>query len=207
MKREILGILMAAVMVLSIPAISNADFVEYINYNGENISYTYGTKTGGVAAEIYIKWNNIPTWAYCIDLDNYLSSSNTVAYLGGVGAPIAAIDFKEAAWLIQKNWAPALSSIERAALQAAIWNVRYNGAFVIGTTNGASFDGYYSTYMSSLSDPGFASFTPSNYAYLDLEQSLTNDTVQDLITRAPEPMTMILFGLGLVGLAGLRRKE
>jgi len=61
--------------------------------------------------------------------------------------------------------------------------------------------------MSSISDPGFASFTPSNYAYLDLEQSLTNDTVQDLITRAPEPGTMILFGLGLIGLAGLRRKE
>jgi len=70
MKREILGILMAAVMVLSIPAISNADYVEYINYSGETISYTYGTKTGGVAAEIYIKWNNMPTWAYCIDLDN-----------------------------------------------------------------------------------------------------------------------------------------
>ena len=31
---------------------------------------------------------------------------------------------------------------------------------------------------------------------------------QGLITGAvPEPMTMLLFGLGLIGLAGLRRKE
>jgi hypothetical protein len=30
---------------------------------------------------------------------------------------------------------------------------------------------------------------------------------QDFIVRVTEPMTMILFGLGLIGLAGLRRKE
>ncbi len=163
MKREMIRILVALVLMLSIPAISNADFVQFTGYDGQSINFMYGSKTSGIAAEIYINWNSVPTWSYCIDLDNFLSSSNTVAYLGGVGAPIAAIDFKEAAWIIEKNWAPALSTIERAALQAAIWNVRYNGAFVIGTTNGASFDGFYNTYMSSLSDPGFASFSPSNF--------------------------------------------
>jgi hypothetical protein len=30
---------------------------------------------------------------------------------------------------------------------------------------------------------------------------------QTLLIATPEPMTLILFGLGLIGLAGLRRKE
>ena len=207
MKKSSIHLILIAFMLLMTPAVSVADYVDYTGYSGATISYAYGTKTGGIAAEIYIKWNSVPTWSYCIDLDNFVGDAQTIAYLGGVGAPIAALDFKEAAWIIEKNWAPGLSTTERAALQAAIWTVRYNGAFVVGS-NGTAFDNYFAAYMASLSDSGFGNFIPSNYAYLDLGQVPGQiDSVQDLITRVPEPGTLILMGLGLLGLAGLRRKE
>jgi hypothetical protein len=215
MKKVSMNLILIVVMLLTIPAVSVADYVDYTGYDGRSINFTYtGTRpsSGGIAAEISIKWNNLPTWAYCIDLDNYLSDNSAIAYYGGVGAPIITADqFKKASWLLEKNWAPGLSSTQRAALQAAIWEVRYDALFTLGNNSAITgFDGYYSTYIASLSDSGFAGFNPTNYVYLDLGEvpgQTAPDTVQDLITRVPEPGTMILFGLGLIGLAGLRRKE
>jgi hypothetical protein len=212
MRKVSMNLILIVVMLLTIPAVSVADYVDYTGYDGRTINFTYtGARpsSGGIAAEISITWNNVPTWAYCVDLDNYLSDSSAIAYYGGVGAPITADKFKKASWLLEKNWAPGLSSTQRAALQAAIWEVRYDGLFTLGNNSAITgFDGYYGAYIASLSDSGFTGFIPSNYVYLDLGQIPGQvDTVQDLITRVPEPGTMILFGLGLVGLAGLRRKE
>ena len=214
MKKVRMNLILVVVMLLTIPAVSVADYVDYTGYNGRTINFTYtGARpsSGGIAAEIYITWNNVPTWAYCVDLDNYISDSSAIAYYGGVGAPITADQFKKASWLLEKNWAPGLSSTQRAALQAAIWEVRYDGLFTLGDNSAITgFDGYYSAYIASLSDSGFTGFNPSNYVYLDLGEvpgQTAPDTVQDLITRVPEPGTLLLMGLGLIGLAGLRRKE
>jgi hypothetical protein len=36
---------------------------------------------------------------------------------------------------------------------------------------------------------------------------LSNETSQDFIAKIPEPSTLLLIGLGLVGLAGLSRRR
>jgi hypothetical protein len=56
---------------------------------------------------------------------------------------------------------------------------------------------------------GYATNSPSVYSYLDgVEIKYTGGSIKlDLGTPVPEPATMVLFGLGILGLAGVSRKR
>ena len=62
--------------------------------------------------------------------------------------------------------------------------------------------GFQTTYINALNALPGGPTLPDGYVVL-----VNADNQDLLITRVPEPMTMLLIGLGLVGLAGLRRKE
>ena len=96
--------------------------------------------------------------------------------------------------------AQADTANEAAGLQAAIWEAIYGNGFDL--TGTPAVLGFQTIYLAALNALPNGPTLPAGYVILE------NANAQDLlITRAPEPMTMLLLGIGLVGLAGLRRKE
>lgn len=204
MKREMIRILVALALVLSLATAATADTVVY---NGATYdpfrSVTWsGAPSAGThsAGQFDITWNGVNTWAYCVDLSNTISQGTYDA----TASPITSGYFA-AAYLLDLYRLDADNNTKSAALQAAIWKAVYP-TFTLSASTANDIESFYNTYIQSIDDvPG--NYTGANYTYLNLYNVGSNTVRQGLITGVPEPMTMLLLGLGLVGLAGLRRKE
>jgi hypothetical protein len=102
--------------------------------------------------------------------------------------------------LWDKNYNPAMSTSAAAALQVAIWEVLVDGP--LGNIGTGNFMSTYAGAQALLSDLTNWNGTANLFAF-------SNPSYQDYVTRAPvpEPATMLLFGAGLIGLAGFGRKK
>jgi hypothetical protein len=178
-------------MVMILPCTSYALQVTVIDAGiGENVTWTGGSGSGsGFAGTIKTSIGDV----YCVQLGQSVTPGGTYNYteLTPTGNYIAA------AWLLNEFGASANTADKAAGLQAAIWEVIYGAGFDL--TGPALVEGFQGTYLAAL---------PANVTLPPGYIVLYNEAYQDLlITRVPEPMTMILFGLGLIGLAALTRKE
>jgi hypothetical protein len=183
-------LLAVILIVMILPCTSYALEVTVLSAGiGENVTWTGPGNGSGFAGTI----NTSIGVVYCVQLGQSVSPGGTYNYteLTPTGNYIAA------AWLLNQFGASANTNDKAAGLQAAIWEVIYGAGFDL--TGPAAVEGFQTTYLAAL---------PANVTLPPGYIVLYNEDSQDLlITRVPEPMTMILFGLGLIGLAGLRRKE
>ena len=208
-----LSSIIAVVLFLSLFLVGGA-FAVPVQYTGvgPGSAITIGGTwhSGSVYAGIYnLLVNGVATDSFCIDLsDNSTTAAvdyNVVALKDAADpafGPMGATAAHDVSVLWALGYAAATTSNEAAvSLQVAIWEVvadvndEYGydlsqGAF-IATDNGA---------QALLA--GIANFkgTPANLV------GLTNNTYQDYVTQqVPEPFSMLLLGLGLLGVAGVRR--
>jgi hypothetical protein len=214
MKRQMIRGLMALVLVLSIATIASADTVVFNgaafgSFFNADAKVTGGNpspliRTNQPAGEFSITWNGNNTWAFCVDFFNSIDSSQSAT---PTPVNIKGSEYVLAAYLLDKYRIAADTPKESAALQAAVWRAIYGTNFTLLSSTNDDVEAYYAIYTSDLTVPG--DFTGANYTFLDLYKIADDNKVvrQGLITGVPEPMTMILFGLGLIGLAGLRRKK
>jgi hypothetical protein len=205
--KKFVFILCAAVALFSMSQMAVADTITYTGLTYTPAGTVHITSPIGpgtyYAGQFSITWNGNGTWAYCVDLTNTISPGIYDATPSALSS-----GYFKAAYLLDLYRGQADTANESAGLQMAIWKSIYGDSFTFDSVSDPAITGYYNTYIASL--VGFDPNTyqgSSNYTYLNLYNVGSTTVRQGLITGVPEPMTLILFGLGLIGLAGFRRKE
>jgi hypothetical protein len=174
---------------------------------------------------------------YCVDLFDYINTGSTVATFnqnalaagqtfqaGSTNGTFTQLQVTRLTALLTNGALQMQSTVNTAALQIAIWEIEYDtpSGGVYNLTNHDSF--YFSHTSDSNSSAALAQaqidltnitssiWTTDSTHFVEFLTS-TSGTVQDLIYLAngsvatPEPSTVAVFGIGLIGLWAARRRK
>lgn len=193
-------LVLSASVVLATP-VEVGNHVEFISGGGPS---------GGGVFNFVVLEQNAPFQSFCLERDEYISIGgiytvvgiSNLAMMGGINTDLGDPLSGKTAWLFYSFAMGTLpgydgSLIQQGLLQNAIWMLEGELAIPNEVTNP-----YYILAMTS----------PNAWANDDigpvrvLNLISPKGAAQDQLIVTPEPLSLLLLGLGLVGVAGIRRK-
>lgn len=208
-----------AIGIMAAPLAAIADTVTYTGYsltNAKNVTIVTPAPTMTVGAGQIVlsgvQINNVGVAninAWCIDLDNTLQGMG--AYdLGTVNDP--AISNQLNALLTGAASLDLSSGVNSAALQVAVWKtVVANFAMSTSVTNGTAINNLSNTFLNNVANNTWQASNTMQLVSLDPSPFNSTQRLVTLIpgnppsTNIPEPASMALVGMGLLGLGVARR--
>jgi hypothetical protein len=207
--------------MMSAPFAASADTITYTGYsltNAKNVTITQPapmTVSAGRIVLTGVQINGVGSAninAWCIDLNNTLAGMGTFG-LGNVNDPAIANTLN--ALLTGAGSISLTSGNNSAALQVAVWKtVVSNFTMNTSVTNGADINTLSNTFLSWVADPTKTAWKASTTMQIASLDPIPSNSTQRLITlipgsppntNIPEPASMALVGMGLLGLGVARR--
>jgi hypothetical protein len=202
----VMFVLMLPASVWAVPQPPGAGWA--IDYTGSitmgNEIYSYN---GGPFYSI-LDGSTVP--AYCVEMGVYFNPGWT--YKVDLYKDIGPVTDSSTDWFWQATYiidqhGLALNQNDQMATQYAVWYLNHQVQFSDESLGLPVIpDGLQPIVVSFLGEnPKLMSWSDAGYRYADLFNTVGSEA-QDQIVPTPEPTTMLLLGLGLIGVAGIRRK-
>ncbi|MGD9944849.1 MAG: VPLPA-CTERM sorting domain-containing protein [Burkholderiaceae bacterium] len=205
-KTALLALVLASPLAALSPAQAAPVTFTGFTHGNEQIKVTSPTNWNSLlAGEFSIIWNSQSLTSFCIDLYQTITTGATYTDYVQQATGFGASTLTALSRLYENFHASINNSITSAAFQVAVWKLAYGNFVGIGTDADSNAAIALGTSWANQATNNTA-LSAGNWQFYRLASLTRQDQLIAEQGTVPVPATALLLGMGLIGLAAVRRR-